>query len=247
MIEPCGSTRTTVKANYAVLTPDSFVAHQLPGWKDTACVVSASPALGAQSTQLLATLDKEGVGEGNTGADQYFLYAIDGAGSIVLNDRRTRLEPGSYVYLPPDTDMQIKSGGTSLQLLVFQKRYEPAPGARPPAAIAGHERDIKGHAFHGDVDAHVQILLPVDAAFDMEANILTFQPGAALPAVQSQIQERGLLMLKGQGICRLESDWHPVKAGDVIRAGPACPFWFAAIGKTPASLIYFTGVNRDPR
>ena len=241
MSEPHGFTRTTVKAQYAVLTPDSFVASQLPGWKNATCVVNTSPAVGARFTQLLVTLDSEGVGEGNTGVHQYFLYAVDGAGSIVLNERRTRLEPGSHVYLPPDTDIQIKSGGPSLQLLVYQKQYEPVPGVRPPAAFVGHERDIKGHSLHGDAAAHVQVLLPVDPSFDLEANILTFQPGRRLPWVQSQIQERGILLLKGQGICRLQSDWHPVKAGDVIRAGPGCPFWFAADRKGPRQPDLFCG------
>jgi len=83
--------------------------------------------------------------------------------------------------------------------------------------------------------------LPVDPAFDLEGKHPDLQPGAALPAVVSQVQERGFLMLKGHGICRLQADWHPVQAGDVIRAGPACPFWFAAIGKVPASPDLFCG------
>jgi (S)-ureidoglycine aminohydrolase len=52
--------------------------------------------------------------------------------------------------------------------------------------------------------------------------------------------------LKGQGIYRLDGDWHPVAAGDVIWMAPYCPQWFVAMGKTPASYIYYKDVNRAP-
>jgi len=92
----------------------------------------------------------------------------------------------------------------------------------------------------------LQMLLPDNPAFDMAVNIFTFQPGAAPPFVDSHIMEHGSLMLNGQGIYRLESDWYPVQAGDVVWMAPYCPQWFVAMGKTPASFIYFEDVNRDP-
>ena len=58
--------------------------------------------------------------------------------------------------------------------------------------------------------------------------------------------ERGWMILRGQGIFRLEADWHPVQAGDVIWTAPYCPQWFVAMGKTPASCICYQDVNRDP-
>jgi (S)-ureidoglycine aminohydrolase len=54
-------------------------------------------------------------------------------------------------------------------------------------------------------------------------------------------------MLTGQGIYRLDADWHPVQAGDVIWMAPYCPQWFVAMGKVPASYIYYKDVNRAPR
>ena len=58
--------------------------------------------------------------------------------------------------------------------------------------------------------------------------------------------EHGLLMLQGQGIYRLDADYHPVQAGDVIWMSAYCPQWFVAMGKTPASYIYYKDVNRAP-
>lgn len=241
-----GSTRTVIKGRYALLTPDGFVPSNLPGWKNAVVIVNISPAMGARFTQLLITLGTDGAGAGNTGANQYFIYVVEGAGGILLGEKRHRLEAGSYVYLPPDTDIQITTGGTNMRLLIFQKRYEPLTGASKLTAFAGHERDVKDQPFLGNEDARLQVLLPDKPEFDMAVNIFTYQPGATLPFVEAHIMEHGLLMLKGQGIYRLDADWHPVQAGDVIWMSPFCPQWFVAMGKTPASYIYYKDVNRDP-
>jgi (S)-ureidoglycine aminohydrolase len=241
-----GFTRTVVRPRYALLTPDGFVPSNLPGWKSAVAIVNISPAVGARFTQLLVTLDKDGLGEGNTGANQYFIYALQGAGSITLAEKRHRLEAGSYVYLPPGTDIQIKSGGANLRLLVFQKNHELLAGVAKPGTMVGHERDVKGQPFLGNADARLQVLLPDQPEFDMAVNIFTYQPGATLPFVETHIMEHGLVMLKGQGVYRLDSDWHPVQAGDVIWMAPYCPQWFVAMGKTPASYIYYKDANRDP-
>lgn len=241
-----GFTRTTVKLRYALLTPDGFVASHLPGWKSAVVVVNISPAMGARFTQMLVTLDRNGVGEGNTGAFQYFIYVVEGNGGIFLDDKRHRLDAGSYVYLPADKDIQIKSTCDKFQLLILQKSYIPLSGAQKPGPIVGHEREVKGQPFLGNEDARLQVLLPDNPDFDMAVNIFTYQSGATLPFVETHVMEHGLLMLSGQGIYRLESDWHPVKAGDVIWMAPYCPQWFVAMGKTPASYIYYKDVNREP-
>jgi len=246
MSDVFGSTRTAVKLRYALLTPDSFVPSSLAGWQNAVCVVNISPALGARFTQLHITLGKDGSGEGNTGPHQYLIYIIDGAGTIALADKRHRLESGTYVYLPPGKDMQVKNNGESMRLLVFQKPYEVLKDTPAPATIVGHEREVKGQPFLGNEDARLQVLLPDKREFDMAVNIFTYQPGATLPFVEAHIMEHGLLMLKGQGVYRLESDWHPVKEGDAIWMAPYCPQWFVAMGKTPASYIYYKDVNREP-
>lgn len=237
-----------ISRRYALITPDGFVTSHLPGWKQTACVVNISPVLGGpRFTQLRLTVEKEGVGEGNTGLNQYFIYVIDGAGTIDLPQKRHRMSAGSYVYLPPNSDLVIKNGHSGpLQLLVFQKRYVPLKGTATPVAIVAHEREVKGQPFLGNDDARLQVLLPEHEAYDMAVNIFTYQPGATLPFVETHIMEHGLLMLHGQGIYRLDQDYHPVKAGDVIWMAAYCPQWFVAMGKTPASYIYYKDVNRDP-
>jgi (S)-ureidoglycine aminohydrolase len=246
MTELFGTTRSAVKGRCALISPDGLVPSQLPGWEKAVCHMLISPALGARFSQLLITLEREGKCAGNTGANQYFVYVLEGAASILLGAHKHRLEAGSYAYLPSGQDVQIASGSPMARLLVFQKEYQPLPGVARPAGFAAHEREVKGQPLRGNDDARLQALLPGHPGFDMAVNILTCQPGAALPSVETPVMERGWMLLRGQGIYRLETDWHPVEAGDVIWTAPYCPQWFVAVGKTPASCIYYQDVNRDP-
>lgn len=241
-----GHTRNVVTARYALLTPSGFVPSRLPGWEKAESVVLISPAMGARFCQFLIKLGRDGVGSGNTGEAQYFVYLIEGSGSVTVDEKKHRLDAGSYAYIPPGTDMQVQGAGEGAKLLVFQKPYETLTDTRKPAAIFSHVRDIKGQPFLGNDDARLQVLLPDDPAFDMAVNIFTYQPGATLPFVETHIMEHGLLMLSGQGVYRLDADYHPVQAGDAIWMAPYCPQWFVAMGKTPASYIYYKDVNRDP-
>jgi (S)-ureidoglycine aminohydrolase len=241
-----GVTRSVLKSRYALITPGGFVSSCLPGWDRAACHIVISPAMGARFCQLLVTMEAEGRCAGNTGANQYFIYVVEGAASILLDERRHRLEPGSYVYLPPGKDIELLSSAADTRVLIIQKVYEALPGAAKPTAFVNHERDVKGLPFLGNDGARLQVLLPDQPSFDMAVNIFTYQPGATLPFVETHIMEHGLLMLRGQGIYRLDADWHPVRGGDVIWMAPYCPQWFVAMGTTPASYIYYKDVNRDP-
>ena len=58
------------------------------------------------------------------------------------------------------------------------------------------------------------------------------------------VMEHGLLMLDGAGVYRLEDNWYPVQAGDAIWMAPYCAQWFVAMGKVPASYLYYKDVNR---
>src|ERR1022692_1796565 len=231
MTELFGTTRSVVKRRYALITPSGLVPSQLPGWEKAVCHMLISPALGARFSQLLITLERDGKCAGNTGVNQYFVYVLEGSASILVDARK---------------DVQIASGAPGTRLLVFQKQYQPLPGVARPAGFAAHEREVKGQPLRGNEDARLQPLLPSHSGFDMAVNLLTFPPGAAMPAVEAPVMERGLMVLRGQGIYRLEEDWHPVQAGDVIWTAPYCPQWFVAMGKTPSYCICYQDVNRDP-
>lgn len=247
MTDLYGSTRSVVARNYALLTPAGFVNSILPGWHDAQCVVVVAPQMGARFAQLLITLGQDGVGAGNSAEHESFIFVRDGAVTVQLEFQgEQRLESGGYLYLPPGYDYRINVDAAAAQLLVFQRGYTALDGYDPPSPIFGDERTVTGEPFMGDEAALLKTLLPDTPAFDMAVNIFTFQPGATLPIVETHVMEHGLLMIQGQGIYRLDADWHPVQTGDVIWMAPYCPQWFVATGKTPARYIYYKDVNRPP-
>jgi (S)-ureidoglycine aminohydrolase len=248
MPELFGHTRTVIKERYAFITPDGFVPSVLPGWKNAVVVVNISPVMnGPRFGQLQITLDETTSGAGNTGTLEHFYYVLAGRCSAQIGANRFNLTAGSYAFVPPKNNFSFGKAVNGTKLLVFQKKFEPLVGARKISAIVGHERDVTGQPFLGNADARLQVLLPDGPAFDMAVNVFTYQPGATLPFVETHIMEHGLLMLSGQGIYRLDADYHPVQAGDVIWMGSFCPQWFVAMGKTSASYIYYKDVNRAPQ
>lgn len=242
-----GHTRTVVKPRYALITPDGFVPGVLPGWKNAVVIINISPVMsGPRFTQLQITLDANSSGAGNTGALEQFYYVLAGKCSAKLGTKTFSLTTGSYMFIPPKTDFQFDGAAKGTKLLVFQKQFQPLVGVKKPAILVGHARDVKGQPFLGNDDARLQVLLPDQAAFNMAVNIFTYAPGATLPFVETHIMEHGLLMLSGQGVYRLDADYYPVTAGDVIWMASYCPQWFVAMGKSPASYIYYKDVNRAP-
>jgi (S)-ureidoglycine aminohydrolase len=247
MSELFGFTRTVVKRNYALITPDGFVPSVLPGWKNATVIINLSPVMsGPRFTQIQITLDANTTGAGYTGALEHFYYVQTGGCSTQIGTKKHELTAGSYLFLPPKTNFKFFGATTGTKLLVFQKKYEPLAGEKIPGAICGHADAIQGNPFLGNNDARLQVLLPDQPAFDLAVNIFTYQPGATLPFVETHVMEHGLLMLNGQGIYRLDAEHYPVTAGDVIWMASYCPQWFVAMGKTPASYIYYKDVNRPP-
>ena len=241
-----GATRSVLKRNYALLAPDGFVAGNVPGWSAARCVVVVSPAIGAKFFQMLVTLGANGSGSGGEDGRERFVYVQSGTVDVRAGDRYAQLERAGFAYLPPDARFEIRANGGEAQLVVFEKRYAPLLGVDPPAPLFGSAAAVAGAPFLGDDAASLQVLLPDTPPFDMAVNIFTFQPGATLPFVETHIMEHGMLMVQGQGIYRLDADWHPVQQGDCVWMGPYCPQWFVATGKQPAGYIYYKDVNRDP-
>lgn len=245
MSYPLGFSRTVVKERYALFDPGSFVPSSMPGWTNCVFHVLISPVLGAQFNQHLVTFQRNGAGRGDTAANELLAYVTEGAGLLRLGGQRPLLKPGSFVFLPPHTEYTFESRANGTRLVIFEKRYEPLEGVEPPTqVIIGHESKIPSKPFLGDPDARLKALLPDTPSFDMAVNIFTYNPGATLPFVESHVMEHGLMMLKGQGVYRLDADWHPVQTGDVIWMASYCPQWFVCSGKTPASYIYYKDVNR---
>lgn len=246
MTLPLGQTRTHVARDHALITPDGHVVAALPGWRDTPGIVLISPVMGAGFCQYLAMLGKASASAPPPQGVERVVFVRDGEVQLTLADKTHRLssDGGGFAFIPPGLPHAIACSA-SATLIVFEQRYQPLPGVAAPQPVVGHAADRTASPFLGDPQAMLAPLLPADPAFDLAVNLFTFQPGAALPMVETHVFEHGLYMTKGQGIYRLADRWYPVQQGDAIWMGPYCPQWFCAIGKGPAQYLYSKNINRD--
>ena len=241
---PYGQTRTRIAQRHALIAPDGHVKSEVPGITGAATIILINPELGAKFAQLLVTLEVGGSATMPANDIETVGYFETGGGLVEIDGTKSRVGAGGYFFAPAGKPWTIKSPKRGARVTLFQKKFVPLEGYDSPQAIIGDAARIPGEPFLGDPDARLQTLLPTDATFDLAVNIFTYQPGATLPFVETHVMEHGLLMLAGQGVYRLEESWYPVTAGDVIWMAPFCPQWFVAMGKTPASYLYYKDVNR---
>ena len=240
-----GFTRSKLANDYALITADTHVHSPLVGWEKASAVNHISPEIGARFAQYTATIEAGGK-SGSPGVGiQRFFYVQSGKCTLAIGDSDSHsLDAGDYAFLPADTPHTI-SADKETALVVFEKEYNAHPDFGPPAPVVGKSSDVPGEPFMGDEDARLQTLLPIQPEFDMAVNIFTYQPGATLPQVEIHTMEHGLKMLAGKGVYRLSDDYFPVTEGDVIWMASYCPQWFVAMGKTPATYIYYKDIHRD--
>ena len=235
-----GQTRSVLRHDHLLQTPDTFVRAPLPGMRKATAVVHISPAARARFTQYSAEF--EAGGELGPAVDQRFVYVLDGE----LKVPGRALAAGDYLYLPAG-DRAIVSAATAARAVVIEKPYQPLDDSAAPRLFHGRERHVPPTLLGSDPGLDVRALVPDDPVFDFRVNTMTYQPGAALPAVEIHVMEHGLLMLQGGGIYRLSECWYPVQAGDFIWMAPYCPQWFGAIGTTPAKYLIYKDWDRHPR
>lgn len=239
------STRSRVKPNYALITPDTHVKSRFADWQNASAIVHIAPEIGARFTQYTAILEANGA-SGPPGENiERFLFVLEGVVTLAIAGKEHELSEGAYAFIPANTQHRFSTNRSSTaRLAVFEKHYQPGSSTAPPL-IVGNEKSIAGEIYQNDPALSLQTLLPIETAFDMAVNIFTYQSGGHLPQVEIHVMEHGLLMLQGTGVYRLGDEWFPVQAGDVIWMASYCPQWFVAMGKTPARYLYYKDIHRD--
>jgi len=238
-----GRTRSAQQPNHLLLTPDTFVRTTLPGMKGCAAIVHAGPALGAGFTQYTAEFEPGGELGGTIA--QRFIFVMEGAVKLDLNNQQSQLGTRGYAYVPAGLEHRITATHKS-RVAVIEKVYETFEKIQPPHLIVSHEDRVTSHPLGDDRGLQVKCLLPDEMSFDFAVNTMVYQPGVALSMVEMHVMEHGLIMLEGGGIYRLGDSWYPVTAGDFIWMGAWCPQWFGAIGKVPAKYLIYKNWNRHP-
>lgn len=236
-----GQTRSDIRRNHALLTPESHEWITQPDWPGAEIAFLISPDMGAKFAMGLVR-SAEGLNDIAPAAPGIarFVFVLEGEASLSTGQT---LGAEGYAFLPPETDARL-SAPAGVSLLLMEWRFV-ARGAIP-APVFGKVSDIEGTPLRGDDWLMVQKMLPTDAGFDGEVNIMNFHPGASLAYVETHFMEHGLLMLDGGGIYRLDDQWYPVGKGDAIWMGPHVPQWFGALGRTPSRYLIYKNYNRSP-
>jgi (S)-ureidoglycine aminohydrolase len=242
---PFGQTRTRVASRHAVVAPDGHVKSSVPGFTGAGVVILINDARGARFAQLQVTFESGGSAAVAANDMETAGFIENGGATITIEAQSKKCGMSGFFFAPAGKAWTITAPKPGTRVTLFQKRFVPLSGVAAPRVVIGDATKVKGQAFLGDPDARLQVLLPDEPAFDLAMNIFSYQPGATLPFVETHVMEHGLLMLAGQGVYRLEDAWYPVTAGDVIWMAPYCPQWFVAMGKTPASYLYYKNVNRS--
>jgi len=244
-LHPLGVTRSSLRLDHLLQTPDTFIRTPLPGASGVEFIVHIAPRLGARFTQMTAEFAAEGT-LGPAPA-QRFLYVLDGEIEIAVNGETHRLIPGGFAYVPSGTEHTARALSAS-RAAIIEKPYEPSGDSKiqAPELRIANEGSIPAVPLMGDDALGVRSLMPDGPAYDFAVNTMTYAPGAALSMIEIHVMEHGLLMLEGGGIYRLGDAWYPVEAGDVIWMAPYCPQWFGAIGKRPAKYLIYKDWRRHP-
>ncbi len=238
-----GITRSSLKPDHLLQTPNTFIRTPLPGADGVEFVIHAAPQLGAHFTQMTAEFTSGGT-LGPAPA-QRFLYVLKGKLELKAAGKTNILTPGGFAFLPQGTPHTVRARSAS-RVAVFEKTYEPLAGVPPAKIVVGNETNIKSVPLMGDESVRVCSLMLDGPSYDFAVNTMTYDPGAALSMVEVHVMEHGLLMLEGGGIYRLGDSWYPVEAGDFIWMAPYCPQWFGALGKRPAKYLIYKDWRRHP-
>ncbi|EBA08597.1 (S)-ureidoglycine aminohydrolase [Sagittula stellata] len=236
-----GQTRSDIRRNHGLLTPESHEWITQPDWPGAELAVLISPDMGAKFAMALVR-SAQGLSEIAPAREGIarFLFVLEGS---IETSTGQELQPEGFAFLPPG-DSATLNAGADTRFVLFEWRFL-SRGALP-AAVFGSVAEIDNTPLRGDDWLMVQKMLPTDAGFDGEFNIMNFHPGASLAYVETHFMEHGLLMLDGGGVYRLDDRWYPVGAGDAIWMGPHVPQWFGALGRTPSRYLIYKNYNRSP-
>ena len=240
-----GATRSSLKPEHLLHTPDTFIRTPRPGASGVEFIVHIAPQLGARFSQITAEFAAEGT-LGPAPA-QRFLYVIEGELILTTGGKGHILAPGGFAFLPQGTPHTVRALVKS-RAAIIEKPYDrlAADKDQVPQIVVGNESGIQPVALMGDESLRVRSLMPDIPAYDFAVNTMTYDPGAALSMVEVHVMEHGLLMLEGGGIYRLGDSWYPVEAGDFIWMAAYCPQWFGALGKHPAKYLIYKDWRRHP-
>ena len=241
---------------YAVLpaiTHTDIVTSMLPGWINTRAWILARPLSGFAETfaQYAVELDPGG-GSATPEPDrdaQAVIFMAKGTAQIRVGTELYDLTAGTFAYLPMGAPWTIWNKTESVcGFHWIRKRYEPIDRNFTPEVKVIHETELPQNPMPNcDESWSTQRFLdPLDMAYDMHVNIVTFRNGGRIPFAETHVMEHGLYVLEGTARYLLNKDWVEVGPGDFMWLRAFCPQACIATGDTPFRYLLYKDVNRHP-
>jgi len=170
-----GATRSVVRDNYALVTPESHVYADLPGWPRITAACLISPAMGSHFS-IFSSSEVEVKGSGFSKDIERFIYVVEGE---VVGPNKKLLSPGGFAYIPvreSDAIFLIKANSI---FLVYDRQYQSLAGESVPPLIVDHQDNIEVEVPDGEV-FRLRRLLPKSKSFDFNIHVMDFDPGEFL-------------------------------------------------------------------
>jgi len=246
--------RAVFKTAYAVIPKgvmSDIVTSNLPHWQNARFWVLARPLSGFAETfsQYIAEVQPGG-GSQTPESDmraQAVLFVVEGELSLTIEGKEHILAPGGYAYVPPGCSWQAHNNSKApVRFHWIRKVYEKADGVDIPEAFVTNEQEIAPTPMP-ETDgkwATTRFVDPNDVRHDMHVTIVTFEPGAVIPFLETHVMEHGLYVLEGKAVYRLNEDWVEVEAGDFMWLRAFCPQACYAGGPGKFRYLLYKDVNR---
>ena len=235
-------------------TMRDIVTSWLPHWEGTRAWILARPLSGFAETFSQYVMEVQPGGgsarpEPDRGAEGV-LFVMDGEVTVTLGAETHRLQPGGYAFLPPECGWTLRNDGAApARFHWIRKLYEKVDGIDVPEPVFRNEQDIAPLSMPGTAGkwATTRFVDPDDLRHDMHVNIVTLEPGAIIPFMETHVMEHGLYVLEGRGVYKLNQDWVEVQAGDYMWLRAFCPQACYAGGSGRFRYLLYKDVNRHAK
>ncbi len=248
--------RAVFTESYAVIPRGvmrDIVTSFLPHWDATRAWIIARPLSGfAESFCHYIMEVAPGGGSEKPEPDpraQGVLFVVEGEGRLSIAGETHALRTGSYAYIPAGLAWTLRNDGAgALKFHWIRKAYEAVEGVAAPDPFVTSDAAVPLNAMPGTEGrwATQRFADPVDLRHDMHVNIVSFEPGAIIPFLETHVMEHGLYVLEGKAVYRLNRDWVEVEAGDYMWLRAFCPQACYAGGPGRFRYLLYKDVNRHP-
>jgi len=242
---------------YAVIPKgvmQDIVVSKLPFWTDTRAWILARPMTGFAETfsQYIVEVAPGG-GSDRPETDDHAeaaVFVVEGELTLEFAGQKHRLRTGGFAFIPAGLAYTVKNKGKKpVKFHWIRKAFEALDGMEPPEPVVSSDKAVQPDPMP-DTDgkwATTKFIDPEDLRYDMHVTIVTLQPGAVIPFLETHVMEHGLYILEGKAVYRLNQDWIEVEAGDFMWLRAFCPQACYAGGPGKFRYLLYKDVNRHPR